>query len=359
MRAYRGFFHGGRGPSFTVPFQFALVALAIAALTGCGDDDPQGSGGAAAAATGAGGSSSSTSSGAASTSSGAGGAGGGGSGGGGGAPACDALPAGPIEPTVALESVFDGSEDLAFDGKGHIAAKLGSTIVLADAQGQITPFAEDIGQAYGLRYRATGALIVALPEGRVLEVSPQGEATDYVINLAGPNGLYPDFEGNVWMTEFNGGKVSRINPDKSVDAIVMTTPQPNGVVFDATRKALFYTEYSEGRIRRVDMSPGGEMTPVEVAVIEYAALDGLVLDACGNLYAVDNGGNRLYRIKLDASGASAGAAELLASFPQNVANAQFGSGPGFDATALYVTGDPGTVYAVAVGVAGAPVPAPP
>jgi sugar lactone lactonase YvrE len=94
-------------------------------------------------------------------------------------------------------------------------------------------------------------------------------------------------------------------------------------------------------------------------VIADSKLDGLVMDACGHLYVVDQGDSELYRVKLDAAGAAAGPEELLATFPQNVANAQFGSGPGFDSKTLYAAGNPGAVYAVPVGVAGAPVPTPP
>ena len=54
-----------------------------------------------------------------------------------------------------------------------------------------------------------------------------------------------------------------------------------------------------------------------------------------------------------------GAPELLATFPENVANAQFGSGDGFDPETLYVAGVPGSVYSIAAGVPGAPVPTPP
>jgi hypothetical protein len=50
--------------------------------------------------------------------------------------------------------------------------------------------------------------------------------------------------------------------------------------------------------------------------------------------------------------------ELLADFPKNVANAQFGAGAGFDASTLYAAGTPGSVYAVPLGVPGAPVPMP-
>jgi hypothetical protein len=64
-------------------------------------------------------------------------------------------------------------------------------------------------------------------------------------------------------------------------------------------------------------------------------------------------------VRLDAMGNAMGPAELLAQFDSNVANAQFGSGAGFDPNKLYVTGNPGTLYAIAAGVAGKPVPTAP
>jgi sugar lactone lactonase YvrE len=286
---------------------------------------------------------------------------GGATGGAGGAVACDMLPDGPLTPTTVID-VFNGSEDIAFDGKGHIAGKDGQQILLADAAGMTTMVAMNVPQAYGLRYRPDGFLVVALPnDDKVIEVSPAGQIADVVTNLNGPNGLYPDFDGNVWMTEIGAGRVSRINPDKTVDVIV-SGPQAagaNGVVLDPNRNMLFYTNYGQGRIRSVDLSAAGGFTGVEVVQIQGASLDGLVMDACGHLYVVDQGNSDIYRVKLDAQGAAMGPAEMMASFQSNVANAQFGSGAGFDPNMLYAGGNPGTVYAIAVGVPGAPVPTPP
>ena len=348
-------------------FRLTLVAGAIASLAACGDDETQtsASGTTTGTGTGTGGSGGGTTTGTGGgTTTGTGGSGGvggaGGSGGTGGSTQnCENLPVGPIAPTVALDDVFNGSEDFAFDGKGNIAAKIDNTIVLSDAQGQTTVLANNVDAAFGLRYRPDGFLVVALPNlGDLIEVAPDGTVTDLLTNLAGPNGLYADFDGNVWMTEFQGGNVSRINPGGSVDIIVSNVEAPNGVVFDSTREILFYTEYSNGRIFRVDVSPGGTPTPIQVTQI-VSGLDGLAMDVCGNLYVVGQQNNRLYRIQLDAIGDAVGDAEELASFTANVANAQFGSGPGFDPATIYVTGTPGTVYGVAVGVAGAPVPTPP
>jgi hypothetical protein len=47
----------------------------------------------------------------------------------------------------------------------------------------------------------------------------------------------------------------------------------------------------------------------------------MVLDACGNVYVVDQGASKLYRVRLDEAGVATQAPELLATFPTNVANA--------------------------------------
>lgn len=337
----------------------AVVSAASLWMTACGDET--GSGGSGGTTTNTSTSSSSGGgSGGAGGMSGTGGAGGAGGAGGGATAACDMIKPGPIEPTLVFE-VFDGSEDLAFDGKGKIAAKNKTNLILVDSMGTATPLAMNIPQAYGLRYRPDGYLVAALPnDSKVIEISPQGVAADYATGLIGANGLYPDFDGNVWMTEIGAGRVSRINADKSVDIIVQgpNAAGANGVVYDANRKMLFYTNYGQGRIRSVDMSAGGNAMPQEVITIANAKLDGLLMDACGHLYVVDQGNSRLYRIQLDAAGAPLGAEELLAETQKNIANAQFGSGPGFDPMKIYATGNPGALYSIDVGVPGAPVPVP-
>ena len=275
-----------------------------------------------------------------------------------GVDACADLPSGPFQPTAVFRP-FSGSEDFAFDGQGNIVARRGNEVVRVDAQGQATSVAAFGGQVYGLRYHPNGNLIAALPaSGALITIGPAGELAVFATGLGTPNGVYVDFDGTVWVTEFGANKVTRIGPDQTRESIV-TGPEfartANGVVVDAARNVLFYTESTRGKIRRVDLT----QRPRSKWPLSGAALDGITLDACGNIYAVDQGSSRIFRVRLDASGVATAPPELLASFPANVANAQFGSGPGFDADKLYVTGNPGVVFSIPVGVRGAAVPAPP
>jgi len=277
-----------------------------------------------------------------------------------GADGCHDLKSGPFTP-VALGHIFDGSEDFALDGRGAMVARRGNVVVRADGTGHVTStIASLTGQTLGLRYHPNGNLIGAMVgAGKLVKVAPHGRVTDLVTGLNGPNGVYVDRDGNVWFTEGGGNRVTRLAPDgqRRTFASGSGAEGANGVVVNEATKRLYYTEYDKAHVHMVDLTAQNPST-VLVAQIAGAGLDGLVLDACGNVYTLDQKRSRLYRVRIAANGKAAAEPELLATFPVNVANAQFGSGPGFDSKKLYVVGNPGSVFALDLGVAGARVPTP-
>lgn len=259
-----------------------------------------------------------------------------------------------------FNNTLSGSEDLALDGLGHLAGKDGTNVVLLDAQGAASTLAMSIGQAYGLRFMLGGDLLVALPgAGQIRRITPQGTVTTFATGLSSPNGIFPDLDGNVWVTEFSGSRVVRFPSGGGTATPIVTGAQAaaaNGVIFDPTRRLLFFTNYSAGDIKRVAIAQDGTPGTPQLVTSINGNPDGLTMDACGHLYVVDQGNSRLYRVRLDANGAAVGNATQLATFTANVANAQFGRGTGFSPTSLYLAGNPGTVYAVDIGVGGAPIP---
>lgn len=266
---------------------------------------------------------------------------------------CANLPAGPLTP-VEVTDKFNGSEDFTFDDAGGMVSRDGQAVIRIDAANMTTMLGTLPQSSFGLRYGSTKDLFIALPnQGKIVKLAAMGGAiTDFVTGLAGPNGVYPDLDGNLWVTEFSGGRVVKVDAQGQKTTIVSNVNSPNGVVLDTTRNLLFYTAYNDGEVYRI--APTGGMQTL-VGSVNNAALDGLVLDACGNVYAVDQGNSRIYRFNLDAGGVLVGQPELIADLPTNVANAQFGQ-TGFDANTLYATGNPGVVYAIPVGVGGAPIP---
>lgn len=275
---------------------------------------------------------------------------------------CTAIPAGPFAAEVQFRpAVFNGSEDLAFDGMGNLAGKDGPNVVLVDASGTEVASYSDPGAAYGLRYRDNGDLLVAhFQTGVIVQIAPDGSSSDFATGIGGVNGIYPDLDGNVWVTNFS--VVGRYDGAGNYADIVTggDASSANGIVYDPDRGFAFYTNYSAGRIRKVVIDGEGNPGAIsDVATIPGTAMDGLSLDICGNIYAVDQGGSRLYRVFLDDAGEAVGEPEnLIEGNINNIANAQFGRGGEFDEMSIYAAGVPGVVYRVEVGVPGAEIPLP-
>ncbi len=269
---------------------------------------------------------------------------------------CTAIIPGPLAvDTIATPGmIFSDSEDIAFDGQGNLAGKSGGQIVLIDSTGTEVDSWPDQGGTYGLRYRTNGDLLAAkFMVGNIAIVNGEG---NLLTNAGGVNGLYPDLDGNVWVTNFSS--VRRINGDDSVDDIITggDAGGANGVVYDPERGILFFTGYNAGEIRAAEIAEDGSAGPVSVvSSIGGALLDGLSMDACGNLYVVDQGNSALYRVFLDEAGVAMGDAEtLVAQFPANVANAVFAPAASpWGETTMYASGVPGGLYAVEIGVPGA------
>lgn len=337
---------------------YAALSLSLVCFA-CSDDETstattQNQGGAGTGATGAQGGMGGATGGTGGSPTGPGGSGGGG----GVALDCENLPDAPITATLVSQA-FDGSEDIAFDGKGNLAGKNGNEIILLDGNGDTTALAAATGTVLGTRFLSDGRLIIARGNS-VDQISTAGDLTQYVSLNGSPNGVFTDFEDNVWVTRFQGNEVVKIDSAMTVESIVMgaDATSANGIVRHPTLDYIYYTEYGEANVHRVDISTSPYVAEL-IANIPGTALDGMTMDACGNLYVVDNGGNGLYRQLLDDTGAAVGAPELISTTATNVANGQFGSGPGWNDTSIYAAGFPGDLYEIPVGVPGAAIPTAP
>jgi len=272
---------------------------------------------------------------------------------------CVTIMPGPFTPEL-VGGGYDGSEDLGFDGAGGLALKRDDAVVIVTSDLQETQLTNGLPQVFGTRFTTSGDLLVALPQsGDLLAIAGDGTSSDLAGGLDSPNGLYVDTTGRVWLTEFGANRVVRFDAN-FVPTTVYEGPMAstaNGVVLDEERGLLFFTNYGAGRLLKLEVDDLGEAIgePVEVLAVPGAALDGLTLDACGNVYAVDQGNGRLFRGILDGEAELVGQPELLAEFDSGVANAQFGQGPGWDPESLYLSGNPGDLWRVAVGVEGAPI----
>ncbi len=307
---------------------------------------------------------------------------------------CSAIPAGPFPSELLVEDdIFEFADDLAFDGQGYFALMDEENLVTVGPDGQwsltpLDPVLED--RTKGVRYLPDGRLVVAWNlANRVMQVFPDGSMRTWLgamgePALVMPKQVYPDSEGNVWLTEFSyyklgeelsTDKISRVSPDGTLEVIAKggIAHEPKGILYDERRKAVFFVAGlgMEIILGRIDIDRNGQPgEPVEVYSTQGATGEGIVMDGCGNVYVVDamftvnkDDIARLLRIRLDPEGNLDGdpetAVEVVARFAGWINNMQFGSGPGFSPSTIYGTGFLETgVFSVDVGVPGAPVPVP-
>jgi hypothetical protein len=285
----------------------------------------------------------------------------------GGPGACDAIFRGPYTVEQFSDITLVNAEDLSFDGRGAFVARSGTDLVSVDPEGNVDVLIPDVPSFLGVRHAPDGRIIAAGNETmQILEFTPGGDVNVLLGEMLSlPNAVFPDRNGYIWVSDFFGNFIGRIDDDGANPTLIVGAPEAveaNGVHFDPDRSALFFSTYGPGDVYRVQIDgnfmPQGD--PVLLTHFDGAALDGLTLDECGNLYVVDNNYNaqgRLIRLFLDEGGDMIGEPEIIVDaggFPSAVANAQFATGAGWAeyATHVFVTGLPGVIFHVDLQIGG-------
>ncbi len=272
--------------------------------------------------------------------------------------ACDDLPDGPFE-LVPLGGQITASEDLAFDDAGHLVGSNDDVIFKSRRDGTRTFFA-DLDFRAALRYTSRGDLVVNdNNRNRLVRIDTDGVVHEVLSGLAYPNGLAADRNGFVYVTEQDANRIRRVDP-LTGDFIVLSNGQieaPNGISFNETYTALYIGGFSGvGTIYKLPVDADGNTGPLtEFATgIGTGSLDGIAVDACGNVYIADFGASEIWRISPDGTDKRVvirGADEFV-----YLPNMQWGSGlGGWDANKLYIPeGWTHGVFEVDVGVPGKP-----
>jgi DNA-binding beta-propeller fold protein YncE len=259
-------------------------------------------------------------------------------------------------------------------GNGSFVLADSDTFIEMDGNGESSlwvaglPYDEDI---LGVRFARNGLLYASmgLNSSEIWTFSPDGGELLLDTGLELPNAIHIDHDDQLWVSDYFGDTVSRIDiASGTVETVVDTQANSaNGVFFDEQRSILYWATYQSSRIWSATINGPQVGAPTLVADLEGFS-DGITMDECGHLYVVDQGGVagdtpcRIDRITLDANGAPYGEVVELApagSLGNGCANAQFGYG--FDNEfdqAMFVTGQQGGVYRVQVGISGYPIALP-
>jgi hypothetical protein len=264
----------------------------------------------------------------------------------------------PLPPTLdyRLMAGFVPSEDIAFDDAGNVIESDTQNIYKTTFDVVRTTFVPNFHFRAGMRMTPAGDLIVnSDQDGTLVRVDSSGIKHTILSGLSYPNGMEIDQAGNVYVTEQTANKVIRVNPLTGQSTVLSQGPisNPNGISFNETYTALYIDGFSGvGTIYRLAINPDGspgELTEWATGV-GTGLLDGLAVDACGNLYVCDYGNSTTIRI--DKTGTMR---DIIATHGMYMANMQWGRGfGGWSETKLYFAAVGNGIVEMDVGIPSKP-----
>jgi hypothetical protein len=294
----------------------------------------------------------------------------GGNGNGGNPPEGGSGAGGPVDcataPSTAISTqILQGARayhGLAIDDDGMLwGLDLNGTLIRSTYDGDWTPFLSNMW-ADQIAFEADGDLHLAT-FGSVLTVTPNAEQQT-LNGQVGGYGLRMGPDGKVWVADVDA--VRRIDPNTGVaEVVAMMPPSEGGAVsahsFDFTPsfdRLVVGTIGEQGQIRTVDLdenfNAAGYLEPyIDLQDFNYAWVDGIAFDVCGNFYAANYASSQLFKVSPD--GQLSVFVDWSSDSSQYGHGVVFGNGKlGFREDALYLPMpyNGNTVMEVVVGIPG-------
>lgn len=213
---------------------------------------------------------------------------------------CTTLPEYPPE-VVNLTTGFKFTEGpaLAPNGDIYFTDIRNSRIHIWSADGKLSTFRENSGEANGLMFDSADNLLVC--EGgnrRVTSINPDGKVTLLADSYGGkklnsPNDLWLDPKGGIYFTDPRYGKQDNLEQDgmhvyyiysdrKKVVRIIDDMVRPNGIIGTPDGKTLYVTDHGGKKTFAYDIKDDGTLSGRRLVALEGS--DGMALDRHGNLY---------------------------------------------------------------------------
>jgi hypothetical protein len=266
---------------------------------------------------------------------------------------CAAIPQGPLPYTSKYGPM--ASEDLAFDHEGNLIGAQNGNLFRSPFEGQPQLWLPGAGGFIaGLRATAKGVIVYADNDTATLfRVNMMGAKEMVVSGLEYANGLEVDLDGFVYVAEQSGSRVRRVNAETGEFTILADGLQsPNGVSFSPDYRTLYVGSFGGGTIHAIKLKEDMTAESVELfrGGIGGGGLDGMAVDACGNVYVCEFGPATVWRITPD--GQTMTPLVELGGDTGWIPNMQWGSGiGGWDPLTLYVLDfSANRVFEVPVGV---------
>jgi sugar lactone lactonase YvrE len=251
-----------------------------------------------------------------------------------------------------------GSEDFTFDAAGDMLQVTGGGLKRTPYGGPSELLVPLSVEVRGSRLLPDGRIALAtIGNGGILLVDPQTGSQEVAASgINNPNGLAIGSDGRIYAATSNG-QVVRVDPASGDVDVVVDLPGNSfdGISFSPDFRRLYFNE-EFGQIHYVDLDEAGEVGPARTGAriplggLGFSILDGMAVDACGNLYVTEMSGT-VWRVRADDGTVEelldVGGAAIIPAL-------NFGIAPigGWRETALYVITFTGAVYEIEVGVPG-------
>lgn len=234
-----------------------------------------------------------------------------------------------------------------------------------DAQGEWSLVAEWDGEPNGMKFLATGQLLVTdYKNGLVILEVATGQVRPHLARrnserFKGVNDLVFDSSGNLYFTDQGQtglhdptGRVYRLGLDGRLDLLLTNVPSPNGIVLSSDERFLYVAATRGNCVWRMPLLSDGSVSKAGQFFTSHgpSGPDGLAMDEAGRLYVANPGLGVVWVLDRFAE------PEVVLAGPRgaSLTNLAFG---GSDRRTLYCTDSThGNVLVARMDVAGAALP---
>jgi gluconolactonase len=242
-----------------------------------------------------------------------------------------------------------------------------------DEQAGVVEVARPSNKSNGMAFDADGRLVICEHStSRVIRHEHDGSVTLLASHTGGrelnsPNDVIVSFDGSILFSDPTYGRtaafgverepelevrgVYRVGPDGGEPELIAGDfAQPNGLCWSPDESVLYVNDTERGHIRTFvrdsdgHLAAGGVFADGIVSDADPGVVDGMKVDALGNVYVTGPGGYWVF----EPTGTRIGVIEV----PEPAGNLNWG---GRDWSTLYLTAS-SSLYRIEMRVAGAPVP---
>jgi hypothetical protein len=269
---------------------------------------------------------------------------------------CDDLASGLSYITL---SGHQSGEDFAWDDEGNMVGMGWNALFKSPYSGSPELWISGADCSAGTRALPNGDIVCNDWSDLIRYDKDTLEETVVLSGMSYANGMEVDLNGYVYVAEQNADRVRRIDPYTGDFTILADAADGlnncNGVTFNPTYDILYVGSFGGGTIHSIEVDGDGNAGEVTLIASDFenGALDGMGVDACGNIYICEYINAHVHRISPD--GLNNELVVDLGSSTSWIPNLQWGSGHGgWDPMKLYVIDIGDAVYEVPVGVPSKP-----